>query len=149
MNRQGLRQGKKCRADFDRAAECRRGDGTDTLLKRVQTYIRNHYTERLTLADIAEAVHVSSSYLSRFHKLKAGENLFDTINSLRVEKAKELLLRGDKKIYEIAALTGFEDTAYFFKRCFKKICRMSAKGIRAVRRKKIYEKKERGFYCFL
>lgn len=23
------------------------GDGTDTLLKRVQTYIRNHYTERL------------------------------------------------------------------------------------------------------
>ena len=46
------------------------GDGTDTLLKRVQTYIRNHYTERLTLADIAEAVHVSSSYLSRFYKLK-------------------------------------------------------------------------------
>ena len=43
------------------------GDGTDTLLKRVQTYIRNHYTERLTLADIAEAVHVSSSYLSRFY----------------------------------------------------------------------------------
>lgn len=95
------------------------GDGTDTLLKRVQTYIRNHYTERLTLADIAEAVHVSSSYLSRFYKLKAGENLFDTINSLRVEKAKELLLRGDKKIYEIAALTGFEDTAYFSK-VFKK-----------------------------
>ena len=79
----------------------------------------NHYTERLTLADIAEAVHVSSSYLSRFYKLKAGENLFDTINSLRVEKAKELLLRGDKKIYEIAALTGFEDTAYFSK-VFKK-----------------------------
>ena len=47
------------------------------------------------------------------------ENLFDTINSLRVEKAKELLLRGDKKIYEIAALTGFEDTAYFSK-VFKK-----------------------------
>ena len=91
----------------------------DTLLKRVQTYIRNHYTERLTLADIAEKVHVSASYLSRFYKQKAGENQFDTINSLRVEKAKELLIKGDKKIYEIAALTGFEDTAYFSK-VFKK-----------------------------
>ena len=124
------------------------GDGTDTLLKRVQTYIRNHYTERLTLADIAEAVHVSSSYLSRFYKLKAGENLFDTINSLRVEKAKELLLRGDKKIYEIAALTGFEDTAYFFQRCLRNMQDVRQRNTSSPE-EEIYEKRNVGFYCFL
>lgn len=89
------------------------------LLNRVQNYIQNHYAERITLEDIAEAVHVSSGYLSRFYKMKVGKNLFDTINSLRIEKAKALLEKGDKKIYEVASMTGFEDTAYFSK-VFKK-----------------------------
>lgn len=91
----------------------------DSLLLRVQTYIAEHYTERLTLGDIAQAVHVSAGYLSRFYKNQTGENLFDAINSLRIQKAKELLRQGTKKIYEVAELTGFEDTAYFSK-VFKK-----------------------------
>ena len=110
----------------------------DTLLKRVQAYIRNHYTERLTLADIAEKVHVSASYLSRFYKQKAGENLFDTINSLRVEKAKELLIRGDKKIYEIAALTGLKILHIFQK--YLKNMQAVLRRIWTVRRKKFMKK---------
>ena len=123
------------------------GDGTDTLLKRVQTYIRNHYTERLTLADIAEAVHVSPSYLSRFYKLKAGENLFDTINSLRVEKAKELLLRGDKKIYEIAALTGLR-IRHIFQRCLRNMQDVRQRNTSSPE-EEIYEKRNVGLLLLM
>lgn len=91
----------------------------DSMLMRIQNYISEHYADRLTLGDIAQAVHVSAGYLSRFYKNKTGENLFDAINCLRIEKAKELLRQGNHKIYEIAELTGFDDTAYFSK-VFKK-----------------------------
>ena len=91
----------------------------ESLLARVQNFVAEHYHEKLTLTDIAQAVHVSSGYLSRFYKAQSGENLFDTINSLRIQKAKELLEGGNKKIYEIAKETGFDDTAYFSK-VFKK-----------------------------
>lgn len=92
---------------------------SDNILDSIKKYIHRHYTEKVTLLEVAEAVHFSPGYLSRFYKMKTGENLFDTINSLRIEKAKKLLEKGDKKIYEIADLTGFEDTAYFSK-VFKK-----------------------------
>lgn len=92
---------------------------SDNVLDDIRKYIHRHYTEKVTLLEVAEAVHFSPGYLSRFYKMKTGENLFDTINSLRIEKARRLLEKGDKKIYEIADLTGFEDTAYFSK-VFKK-----------------------------
>lgn len=85
----------------------------------IRKYIMKHYSEKISLAEIAEAVHFSPSYLSRFYKTNTGENLFDTINGLRIEKARRLLEKQEKKIYEIADMTGFEDTAYFSK-VFKK-----------------------------
>ena len=48
-------------------------------------------TEKLVLNDIAEAVHMNRSYLSRIYKQKTGENLFDMINRMRIDKAKEYL----------------------------------------------------------
>ncbi len=99
----------------------------------IRKYIMKHYSEKITLAEIAEAVPFSPSYLSRFYKTKMGENLFDTINKLRIEKAKRLLEKHEKKIYEIADMTGFEDTAYFSK-VFKKYTGCSPKEYQRRRR---------------
>lgn len=112
----------------------------DTLLYRIQNYIENHYMDKITLADIAGAVHVSSGYLSRFYKNSQGENLFDTINTLRISQAKMLLEQGDKKIYEVAELTGFEDTAYFSK-VFKKYAGCPPKEYEQMYGKKQNEKR--------
>lgn len=111
-----------------------------TLFQRVEKYIKDHYTEKITLTDIADAVHVSSGYVSRFYKKNAGENLFDTINSLRINKARKLLEQSDKKIYEIAELTGFEDTAYFSK-VFKKYVGSSPKEYEQIYERQRNEKK--------
>jgi AraC-like DNA-binding protein len=65
------------------------------------------------LQEIAEAVHADDFYLSRMFKRDTGETLTEAITSIRLEKAKELLLKTDLKVYEIALSAGIEDPAYF------------------------------------
>ena len=92
---------------------------SDDIMARLQRYIEANFTKKLTLLDIAGAVHANRSYISRLYKQKTGVNLFDAINRLKIEKSKEMLLSG-LKVYEVAEKVGFDDVAYFSK-VFKKI----------------------------
>lgn len=96
------------------------------LLRNVGLYIKDNYCSKITLDDVAQASHVNPSYLSRIYKQKTGSNLFDTINMKRIKKAKEYICNQELKMYEIAELVGFEDTAYFSK-VFKKYEGLSPK----------------------
>lgn len=104
------------------------------IISNTKTYIKEHYMENISLEDIAKAVYTNRSYLSRIFKKKTGENLFDYVNRYRIEQAKLHIDEGNKKIYEVAALVGLEDTAYFSK-VFKKYMGLSPKE---------YEKTSRG-----
>ena len=107
---------------------------SNDILEKVQKYISLHYTEHLTLSQISKHVHANGSYLSRLYKKKTGQNLFDAINKMRLEKAKEYIRQG-QKIYEAAQLVGFDDVSYF-SRVFKKYEGCSPREYE----KKIYEK---------
>lgn len=98
----------------------------DELIKRVNDYLEDNFCNRVSLDDIAAAVHTNRSYLSRVYKQKTGLNLFDTINMKRLLLAKKLIGENEKKMYEIAVQVGFEDTAYFSK-VFKKFEGISPK----------------------
>lgn len=91
---------------------------SDDILGRLQKYIAVHYTDKLNLTQIAQDIHANGSYLSRLYKTKTGQNLFDVINKMKLEKAKEYMSQG-KRIYEIAQLVGFDDVSYF-SRVFRK-----------------------------
>ena len=91
---------------------------SDDILGRLQKYITEHYTDKLCLAQIAKDIHANGSYLSRLYKNKTGQNLFDTINKMKLEKAKEYMSQG-LKIYEVAQKVGFDDVSYF-SRVFRK-----------------------------
>ena len=71
---------------------------SDDILGRLQKYISEHYTDKLSLTQIANEVHANGSYLSRLYKTKTGQNLFDVINKMKLEKAKEYMSQG-KRIY--------------------------------------------------
>ena len=90
----------------------------DDILGRLQKYIAEHYTDKLNLTQIAQDIHANGSYLSRLYKTKTGQNLFDVINKMKLEKAKEYMSQG-MRIYEIAQLVGFDDVSYF-SRVFRK-----------------------------
>lgn len=83
-----------------------------TFLK-AKTYIEEHYSEELTLAVLANHVHVNPYYFSAFFKKYAGENFKSYVNSIRLKHAVTLLVSTNKKILEIALDVGFSDTRAF------------------------------------
>ncbi|MBR2046374.1 MAG: helix-turn-helix transcriptional regulator, partial [Agathobacter sp.] len=90
----------------------------DDIFGKLQKYIEEHFMDKLTLHQIAHEIHANGSYLSRLYKLKTGHNLFDVINKMKLEKAKEYISHGNK-IYEAAQKVGFDDVSYF-SRVFRK-----------------------------
>ena len=103
-----------------------RQNQTDWLITEVNDFIAQNYCGHVTLAEIADSVHVNRSYLSRIYKERTGKNVFDVINARRVEKAKELLQTTNMRVYEVALFVGFEDAAYF-SRFFKRYTGVSPK----------------------
>lgn len=98
----------------------------DDLIDAINKFIDNNLMKKLNLDLIAEAVHANRCYISRIYKERTGENLFDTINHKKIKIAKKYIEDGNLKIYEIAGMTGWEDTAYF-SRVFKKYTGYSPK----------------------
>ncbi len=89
-------------------------------------YIDLHFSEKLTLNDVADFVGLSSSYLSRVIKKETSCNFVDILNRIRIEKASMLLSEEHMKIYEVAQSVGFENSAYFYQ-IFKKYKGMTPK----------------------
>lgn len=100
-----------------------------TLYLQLEQYIEQNFNSKISLDDIAEALHANRSYLSRLYKSKKGINLFDAILDRRIEAAKEYLMNTDMKTYEICGAVGIEDAGYFSK-MFKKKTGFSPKDYR-------------------
>lgn len=90
------------------------------VMDNVRNYIRLHYDKDLTLEFVASLFHLNRSYLSSAFKTRTGTSFVDYVNQVRVDKAKELLVKTDKKTYQIAQAVGYENAKYFF-RIFKKL----------------------------
>lgn len=90
------------------------------VMDNVKNYIRLHCDKDLTLDFVASLFHLNRTYLSSAFKNRTGIGFVDYVNLVRVEKAKELLAKTDKKTYQIAQAVGYENAKYFF-RIFKKI----------------------------
>ena len=92
----------------------------DNEIYYIQKYVKGHLNEDLSLVKLAEQVYLNPSYLSRLYKEVTGSNLSDFIDDARVKKAKELLEKGNVKIYEVAKAVGYE-TASSFTRFFRRM----------------------------
>lgn len=90
------------------------------ILRRAMDYIQEHYSEQVTLNEVADSVYVSTCYISRLFKKELGINFVDYLNGIRMEKAKELLRDPRYKTYEVAEKVGIPD-AHYFSRLFKKV----------------------------
>lgn len=84
----------------------------------VRKYIDDHFTENLTLTDLADRFFVSYSYLSKtFHKTY-GMTFQKYVYMLRMEYAITLLHRSELSIENIATQVGYENL-FNFSRAFK------------------------------
>lgn len=83
------------------------------IVARVARYVEENYAQPLRINDIAERFFVNPAYLGQQFARKRGFSLNHYINSVRIEKAKELLATTPRRVYEIAAMAGFDDPNYF------------------------------------
>ena len=92
----------------------------NTIMGKVKHYIIKHLFEEIRATDVAKYIHVTPNYFSLIFKQDIGKNFNEYVNELRVEKAQELLLCTDEKVFEIAEKVGFNDYKHFVY-VFKKI----------------------------
>lgn len=63
---------------------------------------------------------MTRNYLSQIFKLETGENYNNYLTRVRMDKAKELILKGNYKLYEIARMVGYKKNTAYFSQLFKK-----------------------------
>ncbi len=102
--------------------------------KSILSYIHRHYSEKITISDMAAHVGVSTKECIRSFKNAFHQTPMDYLISYRMEQAKRFLKETDETITDIAFLTGFHDSAYFSK-TFKKYLGMTPKEFRKIHKK--------------
>lgn len=83
--------------------------------KRVLEYIHTNYKRRITVADMARHVSLSTFHFSRFFKTISGKTPVEYLNEYRIDQASHLLLSSNDKIMDIAFECGFPNFSYFIK----------------------------------
>ena len=87
------------------------------LLDKVTAYIENHYSDHITVDELAHKFYVSSSTISHLFKQKMGLSLYHYITQRRLISAKNLISKGIP-LEQVATQVGFSDYSSFY-RAFK------------------------------
>ena len=95
-------------------------DSTDSRrVRKIYEYINTHYTEQITLEDLANLIGMTPVALSRFFKLRSGRTISDYIIDIRLGNATRLLVNTTNSISEICYDCGFNNLSNF-NRIFKR-----------------------------
>lgn len=90
------------------------------VISKAKQYIREHFTEELSLGLVAQAVHTSTFYFCKLFRKTTGTTFTEFVSRTRVERAKDLLLNPNLRVSEIAYEVGFQSLTHF-NRVFKKV----------------------------
>ncbi|MBR5528823.1 MAG: helix-turn-helix transcriptional regulator [Clostridia bacterium] len=91
-------------------------------LKKAVEYISSHYSEKITLEELASHCAVSKQQLIRYFKDSLNTTPLNYITEYRLSRAKELLFNCPQlTVKEIAVQLGF-DNQHYFSRVFVKVC---------------------------
>lgn len=76
-------------------------------------YISNHPGQMVTMNEMADLCHLSSSYFSRLFTREVGESFTNYVNRQKIEIAKHQLRNTSKSISLIAGELGYVNTSHF------------------------------------
>jgi AraC-like DNA-binding protein len=107
-----------------RSRRKREVNGKPDWLLRTEKSIHEHFTERLSVNDLAGHVHVHPAHLSvefrKYHRCSIG----DYIRDLRIKRACQQLVNSNQSLSEMALDSGFYDQSHF-SRTFKQVIGMT------------------------
>ncbi|MBU5437129.1 AraC family transcriptional regulator [Tissierella sp. MSJ-40] len=89
-------------------------------VKRAIDYIEARYSEQITLTDICNYLKINKCYFCTIFKKETKKTFTQVLNEIRIEKSKELLLKKNISILEVALSVGFNNQNYY-NMTFKKL----------------------------
>ena len=102
----------------------RRAPHTDSIVKKCETWLSQHYREIDAIKKIISTSQVPERSFKRRFKAATGDTLIDYLQNLRIEESKRLLEQDRLPIEEVSAEVGYMDVS-FFRRLFKRLTGLS------------------------
>ncbi|MDL2236348.1 AraC family transcriptional regulator [Christensenellaceae bacterium OttesenSCG-928-K19] len=87
----------------------------DTRIKKMLTYIHDHFADDISLEDVAASANISPRECSRAFQEHLGMSTFSYITKYRIRVAAELLARTDMPVIDISFSVGYNAPSYFGK----------------------------------
>jgi YesN/AraC family two-component response regulator len=88
------------------------------IIQQATEFIKGNVRNKITIAQVARHVHVTSGWLSQLFRQELGATFLDYVTKLKMDEARVLLSR-NMLVIETAAELGYQDSEYFAK-VFKK-----------------------------
>ena len=83
--------------------------------EQCKEYIRKYYHQKIYISDIAKALGISESHLSRIFKKETGESIQEYSMHMRIERAENLLKYSEASLTEISEYLCFSSQSHFGK----------------------------------
>lgn len=87
---------------------------------RIIEYMCQNIDQKITLSELSDMTGLSTFYLSKIFKDATGYPIIMYFNKMKIDKAKELLIEGNKKVKEVACELGYV-SEFYFSRIFKRV----------------------------
>lgn len=88
-------------------------------IKPILKYVEDHYSEKISIQDIAKVAEFSESHFMRYFKETMGTSFIEYLKEYRLTMSTRLLQSSEASILDIAEEVGFDNLSYF-NRSFKK-----------------------------
>lgn len=115
----------------------------DYRIDELNHFMKQNLDLQLSLDILADHVHLSPEYLSRYFKKHTGKNIIKHLTELRIDKAKELLQYTTYSVSEICFICGFSSESNF-RKYFNQVCGISPSTYKKTLNKWIMEPTSHG-----
>ena len=85
----------------------------NSIAGKIRQYCQEHFAEKISNREIADAVYLTPDYANRVFKDAYGLSIKDYLTDLRMQKAQLLLRDEANTISEVTAQVGFDNFSYF------------------------------------
>ncbi|MFZ4451222.1 response regulator transcription factor [Salibacterium aidingense] len=85
------------------------------IINQALQYIHDNYHKDIKAQGVAENHFITPNYFSMLFKQETGLSFSEYLNSLRIQKAAELLRGTSNRVFEIAEYVGYKEYKYFVK----------------------------------
>ena len=101
-------------------------------VREAKEYVKKNYASKIKLEDVASEVALSPAYFSSIFSKEEGMTFVDWVNEYRIEKAKEILRKGDCTVAQTCEMVGISNQRYFSKLFKNKV------GVKPMEYRKLY-----------